>query len=126
MDGINWITAVRNQGQCGSCYCFGPIAIMESMYKIEHNLPYADPDFSEQHLLSCEPLGNCEEGGYAMDVLAYIKQNGTTSENCFPYSAQDIPCNPCPDFQQGRDKIKIRGWQYVTQSRENNDFKGYR
>lgn len=112
--GHNWMTGIRDQAQCGSCYVFNAVAMMEAMLKIERNRPDADYDFSEQLLLSCEPSGNCDEGGWTYRVLEYMKEFGTASENCFPYSAKDLACKPCLQYQQEKDQIRIGDWEWVS------------
>lgn len=110
--GKNWLTAVKSQGSCGSCYIFGVVAVIESIYKIESNKPDMEPDFSEQYLLSCSGAGNCSDGGSSNLVLEYIKYNGFSTETCYPYEARDTPCNPCDNWQRG--KIEIQDFGLIT------------
>lgn len=116
-DGKNWQSSIKNQGSCGSCFIFGPVAAIEALYKIETNQPEINPDFSEQHLLSCANAGNCTIGGWDYKVLNYIESSGFPAESCYPYQAQDTPCNPCEDWEKSR--IMISGWSYITSSGEN-------
>ena len=53
----NWaadgfVTAVRDQGSCGSCWAFTAVAAMESALLIEQKGVFI-ADFSEQELLDC-------------------------------------------------------------------------
>jgi C1A family cysteine protease len=71
------------------------------------------PDFSEQDLVSCSPAGTCG-GGSSASAADYIKNTGLVSESCFPYTAQDDPCNLCVDYI---DKLsRITDWGWVTQN----------
>lgn len=73
------------------------------------------PDFSEQDLVSCSPAGTCA-GGNPWTAMNYIMTTGVVTEDCFPYTAQDDPCNLCPDYI---DKLAmITGFGYVTQGTE--------
>jgi len=63
---INWVTkgavqAVKNQGQCGSCWTFSAAASSESYkWKIHGVLG----DFSEQQICSCDTQGSGCGGGF--------------------------------------------------------------
>ncbi|MCK5055302.1 MAG: hypothetical protein KAT34_01495 [Candidatus Aminicenantes bacterium] len=116
-NGKNWLSSIKDQASCGSCFVFGPTAVVESLYKIETNQPDIQPDFSEQHLLSCANAGNCTIGGWAPAVLNYIEVIGFSSETCFPYQAQDTPCQPCEGWE--KSKILISGYSRVTMDVEN-------
>ncbi len=115
-DGKNWMTPIRNQGNCGSCYIFGPIAAVEAVYKIEKLTADINPDLSEQHILACSGAGNCEDGGYEEDVVIYLKSTGVPPEYCFPYEAEDTDCTPCQNW--ATRKATIQNWKYVTNNRE--------
>ncbi|MFC2155632.1 C1 family peptidase [Acidobacteriota bacterium] len=115
-DGKNWQTSIKDQANCGSCFIFGPVAAIESLYKIETNQPDINPDFSEQHILSCAGAGSCG-GGWVYQVLSYIVIKGFSQETCFPYQAMDIPCQPCTDWEKSR--IMISGYNWVTSNVEN-------
>lgn len=111
-DGYNWLTSVKHQGLCGSCWTFGVLGIAESMWKVEQNRPNDQPDLSEQHLLSCSGGGDCD-GGYASDAAEYTKTNGVPPESCFPYQASDVDCDPCLDYPANASRINYWGW--ITQ-----------
>lgn len=117
--GKNWMTSVKDQGNCGSCYAFAPVGVVEAMYKIETNSPAMDLNLSEQHIVSCESTGDCEQGGFPSKVFDYIRKRGIPSEKCFPYTASDVPCDPCPQWESAKDFYKIQEWEWVTASVEN-------
>ncbi|MCP2604629.1 putative Ig domain-containing protein [Candidatus Aminicenantes bacterium AH-873-B07] len=115
-NGKNWLTSIKDQGNCGSCWAFTIIGTMESIYKIERNKPNINPDLSEQDLVSCSTAGSCG-GGYYYKAAEYIKNNGVVTENCFPYVAKDTACDLCPNWMKKLAKILGYGW--VTQSTSN-------
>jgi hypothetical protein len=98
---IDFTTSAKNQGQCGSCWAFGALGVIESIINIKENIDI-DIDLSEQYLLSCVPAaGNCN-GGSSASPFSYIINtseegnyyNGVIFEDRFPYAADDsIPCS---------------------------------
>lgn len=52
-DGNDWISSIKDQGSCGSCWAFSSVAVVESRAKIELNKPSYNIDLSEQDVISC-------------------------------------------------------------------------
>ncbi|MFK5970205.1 MAG: C1 family peptidase [Candidatus Marithrix sp.] len=116
--GVNWMTPVKNQSSCGSCWAFAAAGTIESVTNLYFN-QHLDLDLSEQHALSCSSKGSCT-GGSTGAVLDYYSQNTIIDESCFPYSATDESCvNKCG---YPNDKIKISG-RFTTNPRTENLFK---
>lgn len=110
----NWVTPVRDQGACGSCWAFSALAQVEAWWKIQHDEPDTTLDLSEQFLLSCSDAGNCEQGGYIHKSLTFMQTNPLPLERYLPYQAQsDIPCLP-PDGEWTETAVTIPGWGYIT------------
>lgn len=109
----NWMTSVKNQGSCGSCWDFSAIGAVEAKIKIERNTPNSNPDLSEQDVISCGQAGTCYGGGLPDSALSYIQSGfndpntGVVDEPCFPYTASDAtPCsNRCSDWKNRLTKI---------------------
>ena len=108
-DSRNWTTPIRNQGACGSCWAHASIAVMETMMKIGLDEPDLNPDYSEQFMLSCSE-GGCS--GWFMDSsAAFLCSTGVPQEECYPYRAQDLPCEGrCPDWESQIEKIPDWNW----------------
>lgn len=87
-NGYDWITPVKNQGGCGSCWSFGTVGITEAMYNIRKNNPELDLDLSEQYMVSnCHSYGIYQSccGGYHDMALEFIRDFGIPDEGCMPY-----------------------------------------
>jgi hypothetical protein len=89
--GDDWMSPVKDQGSCGSCWAFAALGAIEAQYNIETNNPNADIDLSEQDLISCSGAGDCC-GGFPVDALKKIKSVGVAEESCFPYNDGDCSC----------------------------------
>ncbi len=89
--GANWMTSVKDQSTCGSCWAFATLGYMEAIYNIEQNNPASDRDLSEQDLVSCSS-GSCSGGSPPLTVK-YIKDTGVVPNPCFIYSASNEACS---------------------------------
>jgi C1A family cysteine protease len=96
--GYNWLTGVKNQGGCGSCWAFAAVGVAEAYHNIMSSNPNLDLDLAEQDLVSCSGAGSCG-GGSSTSALQYIRDTGIVDENCLPYTASDSSCNKCSNWQ---------------------------
>ena len=86
-----WITPVKDQKSCGSCWAFSAIGAMEAVAKLYKNTA-CNFDLSEQELVSCSNAGSCN-GGWPSSALDYTSRKWIQDEMSFPYKAQDRPCS---------------------------------
>ena len=84
VNGTNWMTPVKHQGWCGSCVSFAAVGMLEARIKYLSGISTLEPDFSEQHLLSCGG-GSCS-GWYISSALNYLQDYGVPEEECYPYA----------------------------------------
>lgn len=114
IDGASYVSGVRNQGVCGSCWDFATIAMLESQAMIALHQPNTDPDFSEQYVLSCIGGGNDCDGGSGSDACDFLQTEGAPNEPCFEYEDDDsVPCSEaCSDAPN--QLHRVGEWWYVT------------
>lgn len=92
--GRNWMTPVKDQGLCGSCWAFSSIGTFESYVNLYFN-QLINLNLSEQEILSCANAGSCRWGWLSL-ALSYIKSTGVVPEECFIYTATKDTCvNKC-------------------------------
>jgi len=94
--GQNWMSGVRNQGSCGSCYAMALMAVLESRFRLAHNDPTL-PRFSPQNVVSCSVYNQGCDGGFPFLVAKHIEHFGAVQESCYRYTAADGVCQmTCP------------------------------
>ena len=74
---LNKVSAIKNQGLCGSCWAFSSTGAVESLYSIEKN---KNSLLSEQQLVDCSSSygNNGCSGGVMNNAFNYIKDKGLT------------------------------------------------
>ena len=73
VDGKNYVSPVRNQATCGSCYAFGTLAMFEARVRILSN-DTKTPVFSTQDIVSCSEYSQGCEGGKLLVVAGFINR----------------------------------------------------
>eukprot|EP00127_Corallochytrium_limacisporum_P001074 Clim_evm12s37 gene=Clim_evmTU12s37 len=103
VDGTNYVSPVRDQGQCGSCYTFASMAMLESRVRIQSENRLT-PVFSAQEAMDCNTFGQGCAGGYPFEVAGrYAHDFGIVEEHCAPYTATDGTCAWKDLSKEGRD-----------------------
>jgi C1A family cysteine protease len=112
VNGLSYVSTIKNQGSCGSCWAFAVTAALESQAMITTGGQQVD--LSEQILVSCSGAGSCS-GGYPSTASNYIRDVGLPLESCFVYTATNNLCsNACANWQT--DTYTVKGWHTASTS----------
>jgi cathepsin C len=92
VEGKSYVTPIRNQGQCGSCYAFGSTAMLESRTMIMSK-GAVKKVFSPQDVVGCSEYSQGCDGGFPYLIAGkYAEDFGVVEESCFPYLGKDSKC----------------------------------
>ncbi|RZF42377.1 hypothetical protein LSTR_LSTR004185 [Laodelphax striatellus] len=104
---------VWNQLDCGSCYAFTVVSIVEGqIFKKTGELKY----LSTQQVLDCsKSTGNMGcRGGSLRNTLRYVQENGLIDQSIYPYSAKETTCH----YQKAVALYKIKSWNILPSKDE--------
>jgi len=102
------VSAVKNQGQCGSCWAFSATENIESVWKIKGN---SLPILSPQQIVDCDKDCYGCGGGWPYRAVNYVKSaGGQDSEQSYPYHARNQQCQ----FKPGNVVAKVTGYKSVS------------
>lgn len=100
---------VKNQKQCGSCWDFSGVAMIEAAFAAA-GMPGLV--LSEEYVLSCQRNGGCN-GDDNTTVLDIAKSTGLPLTSDYgPYTAQRGTCN----YKPGMKMFKIDSWGFANAS----------
>lgn len=78
----NFVTSVKDQMDCGSCYAFSTLGAVEAHYLKETG---TEIDLSEQEIVDCVTENNGCSGGSLPMTLWYLVNNYVSYEESYPY-----------------------------------------
>ena len=119
-DTVDWrtegyVTPIKDQGQCGSCWTFSATGAMEgAVMKSSGSLP----SLSEQNLMDCvHPERDGCDGGSMTSAFKYVISNGIMSESDYPYKAHDSGVNVC-NFEASESVAEMTDYHHVDHGSE--------
>ena len=107
--GVNFVSPILNQGNCGSCVAFATIGTLETQMNIATGLAFLNNHYSPEALFACGG-GGCAEGWMPGSAVQYLQATGVPDEACAPYTmgatGNDVSCSSiCKDAASRSQKI---------------------
>jgi len=110
------VTAIKNQGQCGSCWAFSATENIESVWMIKKDLTnHTMAPLAPQQIVDCDRVdGGCNGGDTPTAYKYVISAGGIETEKEYPYHAVDGSCK----FEKSKVYSHITGFKYATKQHD--------
>jgi len=105
------VSAVKDQGQCGSCWAFSTTESIESMWALANN--DAAVALSPEQIVDCDTVDQGCNGGDTPSAFAYVTgAGGIESESTYPYTAGGGDAGSC-NFDKSSIVAKINNFTWA-------------
>merc|ERR1712242_187465 len=114
-DDMGYVSPVKDQGSCGSCFAFASVGMLEARARVQTNNVW-QPLFSEQEPISCHQEYNqaCEGGFAYLTAGKYGNEQGFVEQDCFTYKQGDgRDMHPCQPDIENCPRHKVSEYGYV-------------
>ena len=103
------VTAIKNQGSCGSCWSFSTTGALEGLNAIKNKKLLS---FSEQQLVDCSSSYGNEgcNGGMYTGAFQYVEKEGIELESSYAYTGTQATCK----YSSSKAVFKNTGYKSVT------------
>lgn len=114
-NGEDFVTPIRDQGSCGSCWAYSTTATLESYVLLTNGYPATD----SVNLALSEPMLFCESGagdctgGYPTTASDYIQNSGLVATSYYTYSGT---CPGALSANWQNEIYKIPSWTLIDQN----------
>jgi len=106
------VSAIKDQGQCGSCWAFSATENIESVWALAGNKPAV---LAPQQIVDCDDTCYGCGGGWPYLAFQYVlKATGQDPESAYPYTARDGTCR----LNKGAIVAKLGGSGYKSISKD--------
>jgi|GEM_PF-1625898 len=114
VEGHSYVSPVRNQGACGSCYAFSATGVTESLFMIGEDLPDTNVDLSESNMMFClsqyySGFYGCTGASYDYDEMEGLVTYGTIDEACYPYD-QGLTSDCAAACETPALEVRLASW----------------
>ena len=108
----SYVTAVKDQGSCGSCWAFSTVANLEGLYWKGHKV---SKTFSEQMLVDCDTNDSGCNGGLMDLAFDWLKDNGGIEDDTdYPYKGRKQTC--AQDTSKFVPNFKVTGYEMLGEA----------
>jgi len=101
-----FVSGVKDQGQCGSCWAFSTVANIEGQF-VRNGGKLTQ--FAEQQLVDCDDNGDqgCN-GGLMENAFEFlVKSGGLMAQEDYPYTASDDTCK----FDESKVQVTLSSFE---------------
>ena len=79
------VTAIRNQGACGSCWAFAGVETLADRLCVASPSKFSNLTLSPEYIMDCDTLNAACGGGLLDDAWIFLAKKGVAAEACDPY-----------------------------------------